>query len=156
MELLLLPSEEAQFCHLLTHFLEENAFKRQPKLPFNGAALEAEYWGEIRELPQKLGSAMAWGMLTAHSWARGICWAYLQGTFGLLSAPVWEGVQKNRWKRKERRGKKDLCFSDKGFLRSSDYSAAMEKTAEDVNNLQDYAKAKLQLFYWKNAWGLSI
>jgi len=25
----------------------------------------------------------------------------------------------------------------------------VEKTAEDINNLQDYAKAKLQSFSWK-------
>jgi len=43
-------------------------------------------------------------------------------------------------------------LSGTGFLGSSDYSAAVEKkAAEDVNNLQDYAKAKLQSFYWKNA-----
>lgn len=35
------------------------------------------------------------------------------------------------------------------FLRSRVYSAAMEKNSEDVNNLQDYAKAKLQSFSWK-------
>lgn len=46
-------------------------------------------------------------------------------------------------------GKKGLCFTGSGFLRIPDYSAAVEKTAEDVNNLQDYAKAKLQSFPWE-------